>query len=141
MRFSAIIASIALFASIVVATPVERSAALEAVPGVGHPANIIHAAGAVHPTANAHADVAGGETGGLVSKRSDYNELEGRSTIYLLLCTASNCAGYCYEYSLYIPAETCYETIGLEFKSVYAYSSTGAGYGFGAFVGSDCYGQ
>ena len=72
------------------------------------------------------------------SKRSDHNELDGRSTPYatFVACTGYGCSGYCYGYSLPVRAYVCYWVHW--YNSFYIWASDGLTYG--VYVGNTCRG-
>jgi len=140
MRLSILVSSIALLAGLALATPVdnvERSASiLKVVPGAVHPENIVHSNAVLHSSGVGHPDMHGQTVG--VSKRTEYNELEPRAIPLLIACTLNGCTGSCTSYTLNIPAYTCYTISG--FTSIEAFSPSGAGFGFGLYVGTNCAG-
>src|ERR1700733_3958176 len=71
------------------------------------------------------------------SKRSDYNELDGRATPYatLVVCTGYGCRGSCYGYYLPVSPYWCYWVHW--YNSLYVRASDGLTYG--VFVGDYCW--
>ena len=127
---------LALLASFVAATPLEtrgtRVTAVKAGKPEFSPANST-------PKDSVTPQVASAKGATVVSKRSDVNVLSDRSSTTLIVCTDSNCGGYCLGYSLDIPHGQCYET-DYYYNSVYV-SNGGVGLPYGVYVGTDCYGS
>jgi len=139
MRFSTIIFPLTILAGLVLATPLnERATSVASVGGDVKP-QFGPAVGKVRPAAAVHAEgegVTGRKVG--VSKRSDHNELDGRTTQYavLVLCSGYSCTGSCYGYHLPLNAWTCYG--GITYNSLYVWAVDGLTYG--VFVGTNCNG-
>ena len=72
------------------------------------------------------------------SKRSDYNQLDGRKTPYgvLTVCTSSDCGGDCYDNTLPVDPNICHRVHS--FNSFVISASEGLTYG--VYVGVDCAG-
>jgi len=139
MRFSTFIFPLTILAALVLASPLEeRGTKVSEVPSVPKPK---YEPVSVKPNpASEGAHVEGGK-GVTVpkpqkSKRSDYNELDGRSTPYgtLVVCTGYGCGGYCYGYSLPVRAYFCYWVQW--YNSLYVWAPSGLTYG--VFVGHSC---
>lgn len=128
MRFSVIFFPLALLASLTLATPIEERDVSTAVE-VNAPEPKFDT-GDAHLVPGTSANVEGGGGGGKtevkqpVSKRSDYNELDGRSTVYFVACTYRGCGG-CTAYYLSRPG--CYST--KTYLSAYVISDGGLPYG------------
>ena len=139
MRFSTILFPLAVLASLVLASPLEeRATKVTAVASAAKPKGEAGTAN-VRPGTAVHAE----GTGATVakpgkSKRSEYNELDGRATPYatLYVCTGYGCSGSCYWYSLPVAPWVCHWTIW--YNSLYVAASDGLTYG--VFVGTNCYG-
>ena len=145
MRLFNILFPLTTLACLVLASPIEeRGTGLTAVESAVTVPNFqkvdaeVNAGGTV-------AHIEGGNEGGNaatiapgVSKRSDYNGLDERSTRSgtLILCTGYGCGGSCYGYSLPVRSNVCYGSIA--YNSVYVRASTGLAYG--VYVGRNCYG-
>jgi len=158
MRFSTILFPLAILASLVVASPIAdepRSPFPEGgdnfIEERGDPAKLtaVHSAAApkyeaVHVRPNPAAEGKHVEGTGVTvkpgkSKRSDYNELDGRVTPYatFVVCTGYGCGGYCYGYYLPVHPYTCYWVHW--YNSLYVRASDGLTYG--VFVGNYCRGM
>ena len=142
MRFSTIIFPLAVLAGLVLASPSgERATSANVTPVDGDvKPTFAPAVGKVRPAAAVHAQsegVTGPKPG--VSKRSDYNELDGRATQYavLVLCSGYSCTGSCYGYYLPVNAWTCYGAV--TYNSLYVWAVDGLTYG--VYVGTNCNGQ
>jgi len=139
MRFSTLIFPLVMLASLVLASPLEgRGTKVSEVASASEPK---YEAVSVTPNpASEGAHVKGGNGVTVVkpgkSKRSDYNELDGRSTPYgtLVVCTGYGCSGSCYGYSLPVSPYVCYWVNW--YNSFYISAYTGLTYG--VYVGNNC---
>jgi hypothetical protein len=140
MRFSTFIFPLTILAGFVLASPLEeRGTKITEVASASEPKYEAVNGKSTPPSAGAH--VEGGGTGVTVekpgkSKRSDYNELDGRSTPYgtLYVYTGYGCSGDYYGYDLPVDAYTCYWVHW--FNSFKVVASSGLTYG--VYVGHDC---
>jgi len=143
MRFSTIIFPLAILAGIVLASPLGERATGTNVTSVDGDVNpkFQPSVAKVRPAAAVHAQ-GEGATGRKVgvSKRSDYNELDGRATQYavLILCSGYSCTGNCYGYHLPLNPWTCYAPTSGWYNSLYVWAVDGLTYG--VFVGTNCNG-
>jgi len=141
MRFSTFIFPLTILAAgLVLASPLEeRGTKVSEVPSASEPKYEVIS---VKPNpASEGAHVEGGGKGVTAkkpskSKRSDHNELDGRSTPYgtLLVCPDYGCGGYCYGYSLPVNSYVC--TWVYWYNSFYISAYDGLTYG--VFVGNNC---
>jgi len=141
MRFSTIVFPLTILASLVLASPLGERATSTNVTSVDGDVKpqFGPAVAKVRPAAAVHAQSEGvtGRKAG-VSKRSDYNELDGRAVQFavLILCSDYNCNGSCSGYHLPVNPWTCYW--GVTYNSLYVWAVDGLTYG--VFVGTNCYG-
>lgn len=132
MRFSSIFLPLAVLSSLVLASPVveEREKGVTVVESNARKPDF-KISDDVKPVSNAKIGSDGGGNGektGVkpgVSKRSDYNELDGRAPVYFIACTSSGCRGSCYGYIIRRPG--CYATV--RYHSAYVSSNSGLPYG------------
>ena len=141
MRFSTILFPFAVLASFVLASPVEKRAAkLTAVASAAKPKGEVAAAAAKpRPGAAVHAEGTGATVAKPgTSKRSDYNELDGRGTddAILFVFADSDCSGNFSGY--YLPVDHCVCYCTTWYNSLYIWADDGLNYG--VFVGTDCWG-
>jgi hypothetical protein len=137
MRFSTILFPLAVLASLVLASPVEeRATKLTAVASAAKPKGEAGVAAKPRPGAAVHAQGTGATVAKPgTSKRSDYNEFDGRHTSdTLVVFTDYGCSGDYAAYSL--PVTPCYCDWTIWYKSLYVEADNGLGYG--VFVGPDC---
>jgi len=139
MHFSTFIFPLTILAGLVLASPLEeRGTKVSEVALASEPKF-----GAVNPESSPASEGVHVEGGKGVtvekpgkSKRSDYNELDGRSTPYgtLYVYTGYGCSGYYYGYSLPVRPYVCYWVHA--FNSFYIRANSGLTYG--VYVGHNC---
>ena len=141
MRFSTFIFPLTILAGLVLAAPLEeRGTKLTEVAGAPGPEHGAVDGKASPASEGVHVEGGKGVTVGKPgsSKRSDYNELDGRSTPYatFYVFTGYGCRGYYYGYYLPVRPYVCYWVHS--FNSFYIAASDGLTYG--VFVGHYCRG-
>ena len=151
MRFSTILSSLTILASLVVASSIAEEPRSPVPEERGDHSKItaVHSAAepkyeAVHVRPNPgvkdnHVEGTGvtGKPG--KSKRSDYNELDSRRTPYatLVVCTGYGCSGPSYGYYLSVAPYWCYWVHWYWYNSLYVKANDGLTYG--VFVGDWCW--
>jgi hypothetical protein len=137
MRFSSLF-SLTVLAGLVLASPIEeRGTGISPVESAVEPQFEV-ATAQIHSTAAAH--IEGGSSTGVkpgVSKRSEYNELEGRGATYFIACTGLGCTGTCYAYTLPVTPYVCYSTI----TYASAFVSASGGLSYGVYAALNCNGS
>ena len=139
MRFSTFIFPLTILAGVVLASPLEeRGTSVTEVAAFVPPKHE-----AVSPKSNpspkgVHVEGGKGVTVAKPSKskRSEYNQLDGRSTDYgtFIVYTGSGCGGDYYEYDLPVDFNTCY---GVHWYNSF-YISASDSLTYGVYVGHDC---
>jgi len=139
MRFSTFIFPLTILAGLVLASPLEeRGTRVTEVASASEPKFEASSFKSNPVSKGVHVEGGKGVTAEKPgkSKRSDYNQLDGRSTPYatLIVCTNYGCGGDCYGYSLPVSAYVCY---GVHwYNSFWIRADDGLTYG--VYVGNNC---
>ena len=117
MRFSTFIFPLTILAGLVLASPLEeRGTKVTEVASASEPKYGPVSSNRTQSSEGVHVEGGKGVTVAKPgkSKRSDYNQLDGRSTPYgvLVVCTGYGCGGDCYGYSLPVNPYICYGSTG-----------------------------
>ena len=141
MRFSTIMVYTALAIGLALAgpTPDVKTPAVEVVDGVNEPKfDDVPNPSDGSPSEKGEKEgkpVVIGDKGKTVSKRGDYNPLDGRGHATLILCPHRGCRGYCYGYNLkYYSFDYCYWARH-PFYSAYVSSYD---LDYGVYAGNNC---
>lgn len=147
MRFSTVLISLALSAGLAVAGPVDASVpAVSVVVGVSSTPEFTpseaHAPAGSKESDGDQVTIFGdeGETTKEISKREEYNPLNGCAPATLILCSGSRCGGRCFGINLNaIRFNRCYIT--RPYNSLFISARGGLGLGYGVYVGRRCRGE
>src|ERR1700733_8903053 len=111
MRFSNIFVPLVVLFGLVLASPIEERGESVSVVEDKTPVDHKYEPGVGHIIPNPAAPIEGGgktEVKPGASKRSEYNQLDGRGPAYFVACTSRGCSGECWAYTMHHPA--CVET-------------------------------